>query len=121
LPTSFNLVSSTYFIFFSAASYFLREASFALVDNKKIKASPAHDAPQTVSVNNAGNTSGDKLPQKETSVKRQYSLADSAGKQLTREQQEYFKNSKMRDENGNLKVMYHAIPYTGLSHLTVIL
>jgi hypothetical protein len=36
-----------------------------------------------------------------------YSLADSDGKQLTKEQSEYFKDSKMRDENGNLKVMYH--------------
>lgn len=33
--------------------------------------------------------------------------ADSDGKQLTKEQNEYFKNSKMRDDNGNLKVMYH--------------
>lgn len=37
----------------------------------------------------------------------QYSLSDSDGKQLSKGQQEYFKNSKMRDENGNLKVMYH--------------
>ena len=36
-----------------------------------------------------------------------YSLADSDGKTLTKEQSEYFKDSKMRDENGNLKVMYH--------------
>ena len=36
-----------------------------------------------------------------------YSLSDSDGKQLSKEQQEYFKDSKMRDENGNLKVMYH--------------
>ena len=37
----------------------------------------------------------------------QHSLSDSAGKELTKEQQDYFKDSKMRDENGNLKVMYH--------------
>jgi hypothetical protein len=36
-----------------------------------------------------------------------YSLSDSDGKQLTKEQSEYFKDSKMRDDNGNLKVMYH--------------
>ena len=40
-------------------------------------------------------------------VKRDYSLSDSDGKKLTKEQQEYFKDSKVRDENGNLKVMYH--------------
>lgn len=36
-----------------------------------------------------------------------YSLSDSDGKKLTKQQQEYFKDSKMRDEQGNLKVMYH--------------
>ena len=35
---------------------------------------------------------------------------DSSGRQLTVGQQEYFKNSKVRDENGNLKVMYHGTP-----------
>jgi hypothetical protein len=39
--------------------------------------------------------------------KRQFSLSDSDGKQLSKEQQDYFKDSKMRDEDGNLKVMYH--------------
>jgi hypothetical protein len=32
---------------------------------------------------------------------------DNKGRTLSREQQEYFKDSKVRDENGNLKVMYH--------------
>lgn len=36
-----------------------------------------------------------------------YSVSDNNGKQLTAEQQEYFKDSKMRDDNGNLMVMYH--------------
>lgn len=46
---------------------------------------------------------------KKTFVKTnaKYSLADTDGKQLTKEQQEFFKDSKVRDENGNLKVMYH--------------
>ena len=39
--------------------------------------------------------------------KRKYSLSDSDGKKLTTEQTEYFKDSKMRDDNGNLMVMYH--------------
>ena len=37
----------------------------------------------------------------------QYSLTDSNGKQLSKEQGDYFKDSKVRNENGNLKVMYH--------------
>ena len=37
-----------------------------------------------------------------------YSLSrDNEGNQLSIEQEDYFKDSKMRDENGNLKVMYH--------------
>lgn len=38
----------------------------------------------------------------------QYSLSsDSEGRQLSAEQREYFKDSKVVDQNGNLKVMYH--------------
>lgn len=36
-----------------------------------------------------------------------YSISDSDGKQLTKEQQEYFKDSKARDADGNLMVVYH--------------
>ena len=35
------------------------------------------------------------------------SFSDSDGNTLSKGQQEYFKDSKVRDENGNLKVMYH--------------
>lgn len=40
-----------------------------------------------------------------------YSLSDSDGKHLTEGQQEFFKDSKVRDENGNLMVMYHGSMY----------
>ena len=36
-----------------------------------------------------------------------YSLTDNQGRTLTKEQQEFFKDSKVRDENGNLLTMYH--------------
>jgi len=40
-----------------------------------------------------------------------YSLStDSQGRELSKQQQEYFKNSKVRDENGNLIIMNHATP-----------
>ena len=48
-----------------------------------------------------------KANQKRAAEKAKYSVSDSDGKKLSKEQQEYFKDSKMRDENGNLKVMYH--------------
>lgn len=57
---------------------------------------------------------GNIIPQKEDAVNRQFSLStDSDGKQLTEGQQEYFKDSKVRDENGALKVMYHGSQDTG--------
>ena len=37
----------------------------------------------------------------------QFSLSDNTGKELSKGQQDYFKDSKIRDENGNLMVMYH--------------
>lgn len=36
-----------------------------------------------------------------------YSLKDSEGRTLTQEQQEFFRDSKIRDKNGNLLVVYH--------------
>lgn len=39
-----------------------------------------------------------------------YSLSDSNGKKLSAEQSKYFMDSKVRDENGNLMVMYHGTP-----------
>lgn len=50
--------------------------------------------------------SGDIVAETEDSVKR-YSLEDSEGRTLSDQQVEYFKHSKVRDRNGNLKVMYH--------------
>lgn len=38
------------------------------------------------------------------------SVQDNQGRTLTKEQQEYFKDSKVRDENGNLLTMYHGTP-----------
>lgn len=43
-------------------------------------------------------------------TKTRYSLTDNQGRTLTKEQQEYFKDSKARDENGNLEVVYHSTP-----------
>ena len=40
---------------------------------------------------------------------------DSEGNELTAEQQEFFKNSTVRDESGKLKVMYHGTPNAGFT------
>lgn len=50
-------------------------------------------------------TSGKGVDIKES--RGQFSLKDSAGNTLTQEQAEFFKDSKVRDENGNLLVVYH--------------
>lgn len=51
----------------------------------------------------------EKLVNQDTRLAPQYSKSstDSLGNKLTKEQQEYFKDSKVRDENGNLLVVYH--------------
>lgn len=40
---------------------------------------------------------------------------DSDGNKLSEGQKEYFKDSKVRDENGNLMVMYHGTPNSGFT------
>lgn len=52
----------------------------------------------------------DNVAQDSTDVKAEFSLSDSRGRQLSPEQQEYFKDSVVKDEEGNLKVMYHGTP-----------
>ncbi len=44
---------------------------------------------------------------RETSAETKYSDRDNLGNALTEEQQSYFAESKARDENGNLKIVYH--------------
>ena len=44
---------------------------------------------------------------KETDGVIQYSMKDSEGNTLSEDQVEFFKDSKVRDENGNLLVVYH--------------
>lgn len=43
------------------------------------------------------------------------STTDNQGRTLTKEQQEYFKDSKVRDENGNLLTVYHGSKTAGFT------
>jgi len=43
----------------------------------------------------------------ENSEKSSFSMQDNQGRTLTKQQQQYFKDSIVRDKNGNLKTMYH--------------
>lgn len=68
-------------------------------------------------IDGSSNQSNDNIPQSNSNVKSgtlpKYSMqenindTDSSGRKLSKQQQEYFKNSKIRDEKGNLKIMYH--------------
>jgi hypothetical protein len=61
----------------------------------------------------------DLLKKQATQKGQQYSSQqtdlDSNGKTLTKEQVEFFKNSKLRDENGKLLVMYHGSQNLGFT------
>ena len=59
---------------------------------------------------NTASISDDSVSQQRTEVNEKfvrYSERDSAGNQLSAEQQEYFKDSEARDDGGNLLVLYH--------------
>lgn len=67
----------------------------------------AFDSNQVKSIDN-------KKPTKDKDIR--YSVnVDSEGKTLTEDQAEYFKDSKVRDEQGRLKVMYHGTPKGGFT------
>lgn len=54
-----------------------------------------------------GNSLSEPQSKTSTSSKNVPHKEDKSNRTLTKEQEEYFKDSKVRDENGNLKVMYH--------------
>lgn len=55
---------------------------------------------------NSGRASG-RGTENQRGVKDQFSIRDSEGRSLTEAQQDYFKDSKVRDAEGRLKVVYH--------------
>ena len=54
--------------------------------------------------------SEDMVAQDPNGVNKKLSARDTAGRELTQEQQEFFRDSKVRDEQGRLMVMYHGTP-----------
>ena len=53
------------------------------------------------------------MPQNGSGVNSQFSLKDSGGRTLSDGQQEYFKDSVVRDKDSNLLVMYHGTSSSG--------
>lgn len=78
------------------------EGSFGKVTRAYIALEPS----QVKSIDNDKPTSSQDI---------RFSLKDSEGRRLTQAQAEFFKDSKARDESGNLLVMYHGTPYGGFT------
>ena len=66
-------------------------------------------------VTSVATTTEDSIAQNSKESQDKLSDRDSAGRKLTAEQQEFFKDSKVRDADGNLKVMYHGTSNGGFS------
>ena len=58
---------------------------------------------------------GEIISQKQKSVKRKLSDRDSSGRKLTEAQAGFFKDSKARDKDGNLLVLFHGTTVAGFT------
>ena len=82
--------------------------SLQLNEDKSTEAAPPNRLAEDQSLTRALTASSDSIRNSEPNVKQ--SRRDSEGNELSQQQQEFFKDSKVRDERGNLKVMYHGTP-----------
>lgn len=81
------------------------DSIFAAVGKQYSEGQGAIDFSQNSISQNGGNVKGENAGNGQHSLTRV--TADSEGRPLSDAQKEYFKGSKVVDENGNLKVMYH--------------
>lgn len=82
----------------------VRQGSFILASDGKINAQKIDSDTKSLLAENTKTFKAQKLDMKNS----QYSIReDSDGNKLTEEQAEFFKDSKIVDKNGNLKVEYH--------------
>lgn len=80
-------------------------------DIVKIKENGAGYHPIVAGANTVSNNSIRQNSEKSTESDIKYSLReDSEGRKLSKKQAEFFRNSKVVDENGNLLVVYHGTP-----------
>lgn len=76
-------------------------------ENGNIKTAITFEPNQAKNTNNLNPTENDDL---RYSVDTEDLKTDSQGRELSKGQQEYFKDSKVRDENGKLLEVYHSTP-----------
>lgn len=71
----------------------------------------AFNSNQIKAITNSAPTSNDDIRYMKKSgtltQSKELQETDNKGRELSKQQQDYFKNSKVRDNNGNLKVVYH--------------
>ena len=91
------------------------ELQYSIIENVadvNVKINEGFAAERNATSHNSGHAfrttkpSDSRLSQEKATVKK-YSMKDSSGRELTAEQEEYFRDSKVRDEQGRLMVMYH--------------
>lgn len=85
-----------------------------LKENKKIKASPPRSSLLRAS-SGVPNASVDFISQNAENVNSEFSEKDSEGNSLTKVQSEFFRDSKARDKDGNLLVLYHGTANAGFT------
>ena len=92
------------------------EIFYDIVGIKK-KTSPIRTSTANVQPKIATSSIDNSIPSFQQNVNNSLSEAttDSQGRQLTKEQQEFFKDSKARDKDGNLEVYYHGTPTGGFT------
>ena len=92
----------------------LNKGNLVRIKNRSIQTS---ESTSPINADYGENTSKDSIHQNNPKSQEQIqnSDRDSLGNTLTEAQQSYFAESKVRDENGNLMVMYHGSPKTDIS------
>ena len=103
----YNILVTTYPPKSGKLRELLNTPSNKVIYDKNKDASQRTSGSNVPSVLNDASFYEDSIPDNGKSVNGQFSLSDSNGKTLSNEQAEFFKDSKARDENGNLKVVYH--------------
>ncbi|MBQ7863793.1 MAG: hypothetical protein IJ353_04910 [Lachnospiraceae bacterium] len=97
-----GVVSDKHIDLFVQTMYIKKNRSLATPPSDENILLQTSETPSSTASNNSIPHSGENATEN-----IQYSERDSQGNGLTKEQVEYFKESKVRDENGNLKPMYH--------------
>lgn len=77
-----------------------------LYERKEIEAASPRSSSTEKPSHGAPTASADNVPENGAKVKKQMQQWDSSGKELSTQQQNYFADSKIRDADGRLKVMY---------------